>query len=59
MKYINQKENKMEITKSEYIKLKVSDAKLNQLEITVVCVNIMMTSKSAYIAPMIQIMRVF
>ena len=33
MKDINQKENKMEITKSEYIKLKVSDAKLNQLEI--------------------------
>jgi hypothetical protein len=30
MKYINQKENKMEITKSEYIKLKVSEAKLNQ-----------------------------
>jgi hypothetical protein len=33
MKDINQKENKMEITKSEYIKLKVSEAKLNELEI--------------------------
>jgi hypothetical protein len=33
MKDINQKENKMEIKKSEYIELKVSDAKLNQLEI--------------------------
>ncbi|VVM26641.1 hypothetical protein BSPWISOXPB_4378 [uncultured Gammaproteobacteria bacterium] len=30
MKDINQNENKMEITKSEYIKLKVSDAKLKK-----------------------------